>query len=54
MDVNKPVGEATQAIVDTTTNPANHDEPVETTKSVETKTDDVTVTETVTEKPADS
>lgn len=54
MDVNKPVGEATQAIVDTTVNAANQPEPVEVEKSVKTETEDVTVTETVKESPADA
>lgn len=51
-DLNEPVGSATQAIVDTTTNDANKVEPTEVTKEVKTETDDVTVTETVTEAPA--
>jgi esterase/lipase superfamily enzyme len=55
MDVTKPVGEATEAIVATTRNPANEPaQPVETEKSVKTETDDVTVTETVTETPVDN
>lgn len=55
MDVNKPVGKATEAIVATTVNPANQPaEPVEVEKSVKTETDDVTVTETVTETPVDA
>lgn len=52
-DLNEPVGSATQAIVDTTTNDANKVDPTtEVTKEVKTETDDVTVTETVTEAPA--
>lgn len=55
-DLNEPLGSATEAIVDTTVNDANtnDDQPTEVTKEVKTETDDVTVTESVTEAPADS
>ena len=55
-DLNEPLGSATEAIVDTTVNDVNKDgDPaVETEKSVKTETDDVTVTETVKESPADT
>jgi hypothetical protein len=54
-DLNEPLGSATEAIVDTTVNDANKsdDQPTEVTKEVKTETDDVTVTESVTEAPAD-
>lgn len=52
-DFDQPVGSATEAIVETTLNDDNQaDEPTEVTKEVKTETDDVTVTETVTEAPA--
>lgn len=55
-DLNEPLGSATEAIVDTTVNDANKNEDpaTEVTKEVKTETDDVTVTESVTEAPADS
>lgn len=55
-DLNEPLGSATEAIVDTTVNDANKndDQPTEVTKEVKTETDDVTVTESVTEAPADN
>lgn len=55
-DFDQPLGSATEAIVDTTVNDANKAEetPTEVTKEVKTETDDVTVTESVTEAPADS
>lgn len=55
-DLSEPLGSATEAIVDTTTNDANKsdDQATEVTKEVKTETDDVTVTESVTESPADA
>ena len=55
-DFEQPLGSATEAIVETTTNDANKadeaaEQPTEVTKEVKTETDDVTVTESVTESP---